>query len=370
LQVADKPLVSVVMSVFNGERFLRGAVESILNQTFRDFEFIIIDDGSTDATPYLLDRYAASDSRMRVFHQENRGLIQSLNRGCGLAQGKYIVRMDADDVAMPDRIVRQIDFLEKNPEVALLGGAIEGIDSRGRSLFVDRPALEDKKIRDGLYSNSFPLCHPAVVFRKEAFQAVQGYRSQFLHAEDIDLWLRILERWKAANLPDVVVRKRYHSDQVSGGKRRQQVVSVLGARAAALARRRDGIDPTCQVPLVSEKVLKELGVGADVLHQRLLSAYSYWIGIMLAARQHATALRLVNELNELSASEKTKRSTLSKAWLAAARTHYRQGRLFPALASLGRGVLARPVIVALPAKRALGRLARFAGMILRSPFSR
>jgi hypothetical protein len=127
------PTVSVVMSVFNGEPYLHEALESILNQTFRDFEFIIINDGSTDGSATVLESYRKSDSRLRVYHQENRGVGESLNRGCGLAQGKYIARMDADDIATSGRLMRQVEFMEGHPEVDVVGGAVEFIDATGKS---------------------------------------------------------------------------------------------------------------------------------------------------------------------------------------------------------------------------------------------
>src|SRR5260370_34687140 len=122
------PPVSVVMSVYNGARFLDQAINSIRAQTYRDFEFIIVDDGSTDETPALLSGHAMADSRIRILSQENRGLIESLNRGFAAATGTYIARMDADDVAKPYRLEKQLDFLTANPGIALGGVAIEIID--------------------------------------------------------------------------------------------------------------------------------------------------------------------------------------------------------------------------------------------------
>src|ERR1700680_111125 len=120
--------VSVVMSVFNGERFVSEAIESILHQTFHDFEFIIINDGSTDGTADILSRYQNSDPRVAVHDQQKKGLVQSLNTGCGLARGRYIARMDADDIAFPERLERQINYLEQNPDIALIGSSVNVID--------------------------------------------------------------------------------------------------------------------------------------------------------------------------------------------------------------------------------------------------
>ena len=133
------PLVSVVMSVFNGQAFLRDAIDSILNQTMGDFEFLIIDDGSKDDTGTILSNYADRDPRVRIIQQESRGRAQSLNIGINSAQGQYIARMDADDIALPNRIIRQIDYLEKHDNVGVLGGGYELIDTGGQVLNLVRP---------------------------------------------------------------------------------------------------------------------------------------------------------------------------------------------------------------------------------------
>ncbi len=127
--VSNDPKISVVMSVFNGARFLDQAVNSVRSQTFTDFEFIIVDDGSRDGTPGILRMHAEADSRIRIISQENKGLIESLMSGFAAAKGIYIARMDADDVAKPERFAQQYDFLEANTHIALVGSAIEVIDS-------------------------------------------------------------------------------------------------------------------------------------------------------------------------------------------------------------------------------------------------
>src|SRR5262249_42264689 len=145
--MSSSPLVSVVMSVFNGEQFLAEAVESILSQSFRDFEFIVIDDGSTDNSATILESYLKKDSRLRVFHQENMGLVESLNRGCGLAQGRYIARMDADDISLRDRLIWQGEFLVKKHEGGGVGGGVGVIDATGRCLGSGTPPLQDRRVQ-------------------------------------------------------------------------------------------------------------------------------------------------------------------------------------------------------------------------------
>ncbi len=335
-------MVSVVMSVLNGERFLREAVESILSQSFNDFEFIIVNDGSTDGTAAILDSYVGRDLRLRVYHQENRGTCASDNRGCAMARGKYIAHLDGDDVAVPDRLERQIGFLENNEKVGIVGGAFEIIDERGRRISVEHPPLDHESIRAGLGSFSLGILHSAATMRKQAFEAVGGYRSQFERAEDFDLSLRICDGWRAANLADVVVRRRVHSQQVSVCYLRQQTLSALGAIALSSARQLQLLEPPCQVPAISEEYLEQLGVGASTRDGALARVYLYWIGSMEVAFQQDAVLRLVDELIVLSKSGGVDKVPLSNAMLLAARAHFRMGRPVRALGSMARAVRTRP----------------------------
>jgi glycosyltransferase involved in cell wall biosynthesis len=347
------------MAVFNGERFLREAIESILSQTFRDFEFIIIDDGSTDGTASILAEYERSDPRVRVYHQENRGIAESGNRGCRLARGKYIFRMDQDDVSVPDRVGRQTHFLDKNPDVGLLGGAIEGIDDQGRTVFVDRLPLEDASIRSAFRSMSYPMCHPAIAMRKQAFDATGGYRPQFLHgAEDYDLFLRIIESWKVANLPEVVLRKRVHSNQASVAHLGQSTLYLLAAHALAAARERGAGEPPFDGPVISDSYLGKLGLSQADRLRALAGTYLYYVRYMSRASQDSEALRLVDELMALARSGPVDKTHLSEAMLTAARIHFRHGRPVRALECLGRALRIRPRVAGRPFRLAAEYLQR------------
>src|SRR5260370_12285217 len=154
--------VSVVMSVFNGQAFLSEAIESILGQTLREFEFLVIDDGSTDKTSEILAEYVNRDERIRVLRHENKGRAASLNVGIGLATGKYIARMDADDVALPYRLAEQMEFMERHPEVGLLRGAIELLSATGRAIKTSQPPLQDTEI-NSLILRYNPMFHPTHV---------------------------------------------------------------------------------------------------------------------------------------------------------------------------------------------------------------
>ncbi len=340
----DKPLASVVMPVFNGERFLREAVESVLAQSFTDFEFIIIDDGSTDGTAAMLDSYARSDPRVRVYHQENKGLVESLNRGCGLAQGKYLAIMHADDLAVRNRLRWQIEFMERHADIGVVGGAAETIDSTGRALTCLHPPLDDEDIKNALLHYN-PMAHPTVVMRKETFVSVGGYR-RFFPAEDYDMWLRIAERWRLANLEAVVLRYRIHPNQASNQKRTQETLCTLAARAFALLRREGKTEPVIPVESITPEDLARLGVDRASQQRALVADCFVWMGLMSRASQDDAALRMMDELIHLSRSGPVDRRIFSNAMLLAARIHHRQGRRFQALALVMRGaIMTGPIVL-------------------------
>ena len=162
------PLVSVVMVVCNVERFLVEAIESILGQTYQEFEFIIVDFGSTDNSKSIILSYAARDSRVKLHFIPHCGLAEARNAGCFLAQGRYIAIMDADDISVPDRLSCEVDFMEKHRQVGLLGGATEWIDTTGKTLCMDSPPTEDREIRLAL-STRVPFWQPTVLISSEGF---------------------------------------------------------------------------------------------------------------------------------------------------------------------------------------------------------
>lgn len=221
------PTVSVVMCVYNGERFLREAVESILNQTFTDFEFIIVDDGSTDNSWQILTEYATQDDRITLIRNEtNMGISRSANRGLARVRGKYIARTDADDISLPNRLARQVDFLESHPEIGVLGGSIQLIDSSGKV----NPRCWQLPSEHGLLKWRFcfenPFVNVTVMMRQEVVAQTDGYHSEFInYSEDYDLWQRLSNITRLAHVPDVLAYVRrfegYGSNVSSHGFNRQ-----------------------------------------------------------------------------------------------------------------------------------------------------
>lgn len=227
------------MSVYNGEKYLREAVDSILNQTFTDFEFIIINDGSTDGTREILESY--SDSRIRLFHQENIGLTKSLNKGLKSVLGEYIARQDADDISHRDRIDYQVSFLDKHMCIGLVGTNVAFIDQRGTIFSFWRPPTTHDDIRKQLLKgNSF--CHGSVMFRKECLETVGYYREQFRYTQDYDLWFRISDKYEVANIERILYKFRRNSHTISRKKLSKQLDYHLLTIELAKERSRRGED--------------------------------------------------------------------------------------------------------------------------------
>lgn len=252
------PAVSVLMPVYNGERFLVEAIESILGQTFADFEFVIVDDGSTDSSPAILADYASRDLRIRVLSQANTGIVAALNRGLAECRAPLVARMDADDISLPTRLERQVAFLAVHPHVAVVGTAFQLVSETGSAGPVVRHARAHHAIRRGLRHGNC-LGHPTVMMRREAIVAVGGYREFLRHAEDYDLWARVAERYELANISDCLLLYRVHGGQVSSAVAEAQVLATLAVQGLARARLRSGREPPPRSDMPDHEFLALLG---------------------------------------------------------------------------------------------------------------
>lgn len=212
----NKPTISVVMSVYNGQIYLPTAIESILSQTFADFEFIIVDDGSIDNSLDIIREYSVKDGRISiVINMENIGLAMSLNKGINLAQGKYIARMDADDISVSDRFAKQTAFLENNTKVFALGGSVIYMDEGGKLGRLGKYPLRPEQIKWYRYFGN-PLSHPSVMFRRELFSEYGIQYDEMLETtQDFRLWMQISQKFQIANLPDVLIHYRQHDKAIS-----------------------------------------------------------------------------------------------------------------------------------------------------------
>jgi len=216
--------VTVLMAVYNGQKYLAEAIESVLNQTLTDFEFLIIDDASTDKTPEILKFFVEKDQRIVIFRNEiNIGLTKSLNIGLKKARAKYIARLDADDIALPDRLKTQLDFLESSPRVTLVGSFAEIIDKNGQSLGVRKVVTESEVIKfELILRNCF--FHSAVFFRKGVVLTTGGYNESFRHAQDFELFSRLSEKHSLANIARPLIKLRVHGESVVAMSGSQQIV--------------------------------------------------------------------------------------------------------------------------------------------------
>ncbi|WP_406696201.1 glycosyltransferase [Singulisphaera sp. Ch08] len=216
------PTISVVMPVYNAEPYVAEAVESILTQTFDNFEFIIIDDGSTDRSIHLLRHYATRDSRIRVIGRPNTGIVGALNDGLAVASGEFIARMDADDISLPSRFAIQLDYLKNHPECLAVGCMVLSIDKDGASLDTWNFPLDHEEIDKRQLEGHQEIAHPALMARRTAVLAVQGYRLESETCEDLDLFLRLAERGRLANVPDTLLKMRRHLSSICHTKQELQ----------------------------------------------------------------------------------------------------------------------------------------------------
>jgi glycosyltransferase involved in cell wall biosynthesis len=205
---------TVLMSVYNGLPYLSEAIESVLAQTYRDFEFLIIDDASTDGSDRVLSKYATRDPRIKILtNQRNRGLGYSLARGVEAASGTWIARIDADDIARPDRLQLQMNHVEQHPEVDVLGGHISFINERGDFLFEKPVPISHEEIYRLIWTN--PFNHITVLFRRESILKVGSYSDRTRRSEDYELWVRCAAAGlRFANLPVVLTDYRFSEDNL------------------------------------------------------------------------------------------------------------------------------------------------------------
>lgn len=223
----SKPLVTIIMPIYNEEKYVHYAIDSILTQTFSDFELILVDDGSTDNTRSFLTDYARRDARVvLVENDHNRGLVYSLNRGLALASGKYIARMDANDISLPDRLALQVGYLEQHAEVGVLGTNIVFIDGDGRVLYQGRPKdprpVSPSVIRWMLLWRC-PIYHTTVMMRRAVLEETGfAYDPDFRHAEDRELWTRLIKHTVIASLQQVLVLCRVIPTSVSAVFKQEQ----------------------------------------------------------------------------------------------------------------------------------------------------
>ncbi|XXJ18080.1 glycosyltransferase family 2 protein [Desulfovibrio caledoniensis] len=300
------PRLTVLMPVYNGERFLQQALDSILAQTCGDFRLFVCNDGSTDGTAEILAR--CGDSRLRVFEQENRGVVESLNRMLEAAGTELVARHDADDVSHPERFARQITHLDAHPEVGLLGTYACKISEAGDEVGCITPHVAHEDIVRCLPDyNQF--VHGSVMMRRAACERAGGYASVFVHGEDYELWFRMTRVTRAGNLPEKLYRYRLHGSQIQALRtvEQQRIRDFVGRFSMgnaydALMDGGRGAGPRSLYLVDDRSALPEHGVGLAVedaeaigLHlDRALELYEP-DEVVLSPRHDARCLDLVKD---------------------------------------------------------------------------
>lgn len=229
--MSERPAaIDVLVTVYNGERFIAQTLDSVLAQTFADWRLIVVDDRSTDRTAAILADYAGRDPRIVVVPGPHQGIAAAANAGLAHVTAPLVARLDADDIALPERLQVQHDFLARHPDVLAVGSDVMLIDENNRRLRRRRAPVGWQKIRDILQTRNC-MCHPSATIRASALKQIGGYRDKFRNSLDYDLWLRISEIGKIENIPQDLLFYRRHAAQVSasGNAHRQTIYSVGAA---------------------------------------------------------------------------------------------------------------------------------------------
>ena len=342
VSIMNPPLVSVVMVICNVERFLAEAIESVLGQTFRDFEFIILDYGSTDKSREIVLSYAAKDSRIKLHETPHCTLAEARTAVCSLATARYIAVQDADDNSLPNRLLWEVEFLESHPEVAIVGCAAQWINAQGRLLFTAPSPTSDEEIRKSLLVSS-PFVHTSVLMRRQALEKVGGYRRLFPPAEDYDLYLRLSEHFRGANLEQAAVQYRIHSHQISLHWRLQHTMAKFAAQASAAVRRAGKPDPFDSIPEITESILLGLGVSRGQIQARLFESYQDWIDHMIRAGEHGAARKTALEVLGSDWPD-VDRKQIAELRLLVARLLWKEKRFDRSLVAAFRALIARPAL--------------------------
>jgi len=264
------PTVSVLMSVYNGEKYLKAAINSILNQTFKDFEFIIINDGSKDNSVNILNSY--KDKRIKLIHNEtNMGLPKSLNIGLNLSTGRYLARMDSDDISFPQRLESQVTYMNNNPDISLCGTWIKCVNELNNCISIQKYPVRHEEIKSMMFWK-VGVSHPSVMFKRKDFLDNNLYYDEsFICSQDYELWVRALQYIKFSNIPKVLLARRCGNHQL-GSK-----LQSIQQKNACIVRERQlyaiGINPTEE-----EKKIHALIMMPKDLHTTLqLSKIGRWL---------------------------------------------------------------------------------------------
>jgi GT2 family glycosyltransferase len=257
--------VTVLVPVYDGEAYIAKAIESVLSQSYCDFELLVIDDGSHDRTPEILARYATLDPRVRVLRHDNHGVGYTINRGLHEARGRYIAELGADDLALPGRLQKQCEFLDAHPDYVAVGGYLRIVDSHDRTIGTRTYPTSDERLRATMLLFN-PFASPAIMYRREDAIAAGGYTTRFATCEDYDFLLRLARRGKVANLAEPMTAYRFHGTSTKSTRTLAQLRDTIRIKRTAFAEY--GYRPTIAARAVN---------AAQELLALLPGGVSYWL---------------------------------------------------------------------------------------------
>ena len=353
---ARPPAVSVLMPVHNAERYLAAAVESVRSQSFSDWELVLVDDGSTDASGTIIGRFAAEDPRLRVIRQPKAGIVAALNAGLEACGADLVARMDADDLCHPNRLAEQIAFLQAHPDVVALGTAFRLIDADGRHGPVLHQPTSHEAIAEALRHGSC-LAHPTVMMRKAAVIEAGGYREPLRHAEDYDLWTRLVDRHRLANLSACLLDYRVHPGQVSWEQAELQTIRTLATKALWAERRASRCDSVAAGQPADRALLARHGLSPRHVDEAIVAAVASRVALCESAGMRDDADRIRRDLlARVDTTDLRKRAFADLAWadFTASQRTRRWGDAAVALVRCAAAVASDPAMM----RKACGRLLR------------
>lgn len=275
--MSNTPKVTVLMPVYNGERHIAAAIDSILHQTFTDLEFLIVDDFSTDGTCQIIERYGAEDQRiLLVENRHQKGIVGALNTGLELARGTYIARMDADDISLPERLQRQVDFMESRPDVGVCGAWMSPLRPTRRKNWFPYPVTHEAiKVHLLFYT---AIAHPTVIMRSVLMKKYAlRYEEKHKHAEDYSLWVKCADLLTLHNMPEVLLQYRVHDASISREKAIEQAALTMEISRSQL--KKLNIHPTDQ----EEWTHNQAFFGQKERNLRYVKDFSRWLTKLIVA---------------------------------------------------------------------------------------
>jgi glycosyltransferase involved in cell wall biosynthesis len=255
-------------------------MESMMRQTFASFELIIVDDGSTDRTAAIAEEFASRDNRVRVLRRPHEGLPATLNAGIAAARGEYVARMDSDDISVPDRLQKQVAYLDAHPGCVAVGTWIEVVDEAGRHIGLKTFVTTHDEISAALLRGVSAIAHPTVVARRDVLRGAGGYDARRYPSEDFDLWFRLGERGELANLPETLLQHRRHKAAI--GVREHKQMKAMALTISNEARTKHGLRARRGTPILG-------GTNADAQYHFECARTALMAGSRLTALRHATA---------------------------------------------------------------------------------